>query len=223
MAGSPSRREHRDGRPRPRRARASADPAGSGVLGEDIACPPVRDRVLRGELAERVRPTDPAAELGRDDVELVVHAMRESRVARDLREVAVGVLPLEPCALDVRRHELRPSRRRECVRAAARRRPGLHDLFEDPLAERVARTSERERDMSVQALEMPRERDPPMPKSSEAPSSEPRWPPASSRRSRRCSSVARSSDAASVASSATARLHRSTPPAASSRATAATR
>ena len=77
------------------------------MLGEDVACPPVGDRVLVGELAERVRPAHPAAKLGRDDVELVVHPLLERRVPRDLCEVAVRVLPLQPCALDVSRHEPR--------------------------------------------------------------------------------------------------------------------
>jgi hypothetical protein len=81
-------------------------PSGPTLLGQNVARPPVCDRVLVSELAKRERPSDPAAKLGRDRVELVAHPMFESRVSRDLGEVTVGVFPLESCAFEVRRHEL---------------------------------------------------------------------------------------------------------------------
>ena len=115
------------------------------------------------------------------------------------------------------------SRRRGAPPSSNRRRPGLGDLGEDALAEHVSGSREREGDVRVQALQLLGRLRAADPESSDAPPSDPRSAPASSRRTRRCSSVARASDSASSSSSATARLQRSTPPAASIRAIAATR
>src|SRR5439155_17659434 len=66
-------------------------------------------------------------------------------------------------------------------------------------------------------------RDPPIPSPSDEPPSEPERPAASARRTRRCSPVAALRLAASPGSSPAAALQRSTPPAASSLDTPATR
>ena len=78
---------------------------GGRLLGEGLSRPAVRSHVLVRELANGERPSDAAAKLGRDRVELHAHALLERSVSRHFREVAVGVLPLEPCALEAGGHE----------------------------------------------------------------------------------------------------------------------
>jgi len=68
-------------------------------------CSESTSRAQRSALAERKNSSYTATELRRHRRELRANALVERGVASDLGEVAICVLPLDPGALDVGRHE----------------------------------------------------------------------------------------------------------------------
>ena len=153
----------------------------------------------------------------RDQLELAAEPLGLRLVPASELEAAIAVLPVATGAFESGAHA-RPAPARR--RAAAVRRKRLWDLGEDELSETVAGLREGERDVGVQALELA---------SGCASRRCPRRathrcrPPSSPPRARGARAVARAVAASRSARSsglvATAALHRSTPPAASSRET----
>ena len=80
-------------------------PSGSCAFCKRAARPCVRPCVLGCELPKRERSSYTPAELHRHGLELKVQAIPARGIKRRFREIAVSLLPLEPCDLDVGRHE----------------------------------------------------------------------------------------------------------------------
>ena len=123
----------------------------SGVLGNRVAYPCLGPVVDGHQLLEREGLPDATAQFSRDNLELRGQAVSGHGIARRRLEAAVAVFPLSSRDVDHYRH----GRRTYPLRGAANRRPRWTCLGEDPLAQLVARTGQRERHVRVQTLHAP--------------------------------------------------------------------
>ena len=147
---------------------------------DDLAQPALGAGVRGRELGQRERRPDAAAQLLEDASCCAWSASARAGSPRLLVEAPIAVLPLAAGRRD-RRHP------RERIAVQQRSGPSSRDLGEHRLAELVPGAREAKATCAWRHLSAVGVREPPIPRSSDAPPSVPRSPAASSRRMRRCS------------------------------------